>query len=142
VRTTIQDKLTADATFMDYFPGGVWIPEDVEPGTPAEISRESTPQAFDASGVIKPCVWVRMENTVPVDPHPSAARMFCTIIFYQPTGYSSIDAGMDRAFDLLHGSHPSGVTWEILHVEDVKDRFDDHLKCAMGYARYLILSER
>jgi hypothetical protein len=130
MRSTITAKLTGDTTLMALLTGGLH--------TATEITRQLTPTAFDANGEIKPCALVKIEGESPVGPYDSSGRLFAVVYLYERTGYTTIDAALDRAFVLLNLWKPSGNVWQVRHADDARDLRDEALACSMGYGRYVV----
>lgn len=135
MRDTIKDYLEADATLTGLLTGGIYaVPE---------ISRQDTPDAFDANGEIEPCGLVKLETEGQFGPYEEAggisARLYVAVFFYQRTGYDVIDPALARTRTLLHKQNlsTSGV-WEISWVDDVMDQEDEALGCAMSMSRYMV----
>jgi hypothetical protein len=136
VRDTIRDWLADDATLMALLPGGLYAG--------GEISRQETPDAFDASGEIQACGLVALEVQAPVGPYTNSMRQFFTVTFWQRDGFDAIDAAIDETFTRLHDTkvgETSGV-WTVLHAEDSPDMEDPGLRCSMRYGRYTMVRAR
>lgn len=135
LRSALLAVLTGDATLLATLTGGVY--------GEAEISRQGTPDAFDASGELEPCALLAVEADDPTGPFETSSRTFVTMYFYARAGYSAIDTALDRVFALLHRQRVSGEgVWEIRHAGDVRDQRDPALDCAMSMSRYTVYRRR
>jgi hypothetical protein len=128
VRDDVKAILAADATFLAAATGGIYAG--------GQISRQLTPNAFDANSEIKPCALVNEETAATIGPFTDAALTMVRIFFYQRIGYDSIDAMMERAFALLQQDKPGGGYWQIDWENDVKDQIDQALGCSLAMSRY------
>jgi hypothetical protein len=135
IRSAIYEVLDDDATLGALLTGGVY--------DAGELTRQDTPSAFDSNKEILPCALMQVESEVPFGPFDTSSREFVVIRFYQRRGYATIDAALARVFDLLNRQRveDEGV-WEIRHVDDVRDTWDQALDCAMSLSRYQVVWER
>lgn len=138
MRGELKTLLENDVVLMGILTGGVY--------DRGEISRVNTPQAFSAVGEILPCCLITLSARTPnLSDIPGASDQYFTIYFYQQVGYSSIDAAMDRVFELLDGQSlglSSGFNYEIIHANDLGDSYDDALGCSMNFSRYKAVVKR
>jgi hypothetical protein len=136
MRSAIADALASDAELLASLTGGVYDASEV-----GEISRQSTPDAFDANGEILPCALVRTESDQLYGPFTSpgsiSSRSFVMVYLYQRQGFDTIDVAMGRVLTLLHKQRLGDSTWEICWADDSGDLEDEGLACAMRYARYV-----
>jgi len=142
MRAAIYDLLSNDSTLMGVLTGGLYDAADVEGG---EISRQGTPDAFDDNGEVLPCALLRLTGLAPAGPSWHSARLSFSLLFYQRSGYDSIDAARARAYALLHKervSPGSGGCWEIDHSDDVMDVRDEALRCSLAISRYVAMVRR
>jgi len=101
-------------TLMAVLTGGVY--------SGMEISRQDTPDAFNASGEIKPCALLGVEADDAAGPLLHSSRMFVVVRFYERSGYTAIDVALERIYALLHRQRVSGEgVFEIRHTGDVRD---------------------
>lgn len=112
VESTIYTVLHSDATLLALATGGVWsFDQTGEKG----INRTLTPSAFDAYGVIKPCVLVSARAANPgfniqddsgqvVD-----VRQVVETYLFEPNGYSVIESMASRCYTLLHAKQFTGI---------------------------------
>lgn len=126
--------LQGDAQLATALPGGVH--------RVAEISRQTTPGAYDANKELKPCALVRQETATPWGPHPDSGRLYVTIWFYQRVGYDNIEAARQRVYALLHRVKLSDGFYEIRHANDLLDQEDPGLNVSMSMSRYVATIER
>lgn len=100
--------LEADATLLAILTGGVYTAGTV--GLDG-ITRESAPDAFDASGWLLPCALVKQRGNVPTsdvrdyDAQVTSATQVVEVWLYsdQGDGYTAIDQAKDRIYTLLQG---------------------------------------
>jgi hypothetical protein len=134
LRDDLLTTLTGDSELFDLLPGGIY--------TGTEISRQTTPSAFDSNGEIRPCALLRIESQSPVGPYANSARTYVLVFVYQFKGYDVIDPALDRIFALLDRKKVGDSTWEVRHADDVRDVEDQGLMCSMAYSRYVITRMR
>lgn len=130
MRDTIKAYLEADMTLMALLTGGIYA------GT--EITRQSTPDAFDANGEVEPCALVSAEAEDPTGPYGHSARSFVTVYLYERSGYTNIDAARARIYVLLHRDRVGTSVWDVRHVGDILDQRDPALNCAMAVTRFQV----
>jgi len=130
LREDIQTTLAADATLAALLTGGIYA------GT--TISRQGTPEAFDANSELLPSALVSVETESPNGPYVTSSRLFLTVRFYQDGGYDVIDDARERVFALLNAQKVGTNVWEILHTDDVLDQADPGLGCSLTVSRYVI----
>ncbi len=106
-----------------------------------EITRQATPDAFDANSEIHPCALLKLSTDAPTGPHLTSSRLTFNLYFYQLSGYTAIEAARYRAYSLLHrqkitpdNEHTS--CWQILHSNSILGQEDQALRCAMAMSRY------
>ncbi len=137
MRDAIYSLLSQDQELMTLLTGE--LHQALEVGL---ISRQNTPDAFDANGEIQPCGLLRYSVSTPVDPYPGATRVYFGILLYERHGYSAIDLARRRIRQLLHKVKltpvdPAQRCWEIQHADDVMDTRDLALNCSMMASRYV-----
>jgi hypothetical protein len=128
MRDTLKGLLEADATLGALLTGGIHT---------GEISRQATPEAFDAHGEVLPCALVKVEAETPTGPYRMSARQFVLVYLFQQHDTTAIDSALDRIFTLLHGAKPEGA-WECRWVGDVRDIEDGALRCQMALSRFQV----
>ena len=113
---TILAALQGDSALAGILTGGVYDGTVV-----GDISRQATPAAYDSNSELLPCAILKPETQAPAGPHPDSSRLFVTIWFYQQSGSAAIDAGRERAYQLLHRATlaGSGGLWDVRHVNDL-----------------------
>ncbi len=105
--------LQADAALAGILTGGLYDGLQVQ-----DISRQTTPDAYDEWGELKPAGLLRPESQTPAGPHPDGSRLFVTLWLYQQSGSAAIDAGRERAYQVLHRQTLAGM-WEVRHANDI-----------------------
>jgi hypothetical protein len=105
--------LQGDAQLMAILTGGLYDGIAV-----TDISRQATPDAYDAYQELKPCAILKPESQAPTGPHPDSARLFVTLWLYQQGNATAIEAARERAYQVLHRQTLAGM-WEVRHANDV-----------------------
>src|SRR4030042_7040958 len=140
MRSAIYALRSGDWTLMATLTGGLY--EVVEVG---EISRQTTPEAFDEAGEIRPCALLRFASITPTGPYTHSARLSFDLYFYERAGHEHLDAARERAYALLHRqavTPTAGACWEIHHTDDVPDGRDTALGCSLAISRYEAIVRR
>lgn len=102
--------LEADSTLLATATGGVW--DATELGRMG-LNRTNAPAAF-TSGVIKPCIVLKLRSSVPIDGIADdeakvvAQREMLEAWFYQDSGFAAINTMRDRVFADLQGEQLGG----------------------------------
>lgn len=130
---TITALLQNDATLAAILTGGVHHVQ--------EISRQTTPAAYDANRELKPCALVKAEAATPWGVHRDSSRLYVVIYFYDRHGYTNIEAARRRVYDLLHRVKVIG-SYEVRHANDMLDQEDEPLGAAMAVSRFVVTMER
>jgi hypothetical protein len=110
--STIKAVLEADATLLALATGGVWSFD--ETGSEG-INRTLTPAAFDANGILKPCVLVSARDANPgfniADDSGQYmdVRQVVECYLFQFGGYATIESMAARCYVLLHAKMISGA---------------------------------
>ena len=114
--TAILAALQGDTQLSAILTGGLYDGLAV-----TDISRQATPDAYDEWQELKPVGLLKPESLAPAGPHPHGARLFVTLWLYQQAGSAAIDAGRERAYQVLHMSQlaGSGGLWDVRHAGDV-----------------------
>jgi hypothetical protein len=132
--------LQADAALGSLLPGGIYAKSAV-----GEISRSSTPAAFDAQRGLRPCM-LAASGPLTGDPVvPGAARQIVRLFFYESQGASAIEPARRRAYTLLSGTTFSGsqdAIYEVTWADDVLDARDDALRSSLIVSRYEVAMRR
>lgn len=128
----IQAILELDIPLMMILTGGAY--------TGREITRQDMPDAFDANGEILPCVLVKTEVELPWGPFHGSSRAYVRVFLYQRSGYTAIDAALNRIYALLHRQklNTEYNTWEAMHADDVSGQEDPALSCSLAVSRYVL----
>ena len=137
MRQAIIDRLAGDAALMATLTGGLH--------TKTEISRQSTPAAFDENAELLPCGLLKFETQTPWGPHPHGSRLYFSLLLYQRAGYDAIEAARARLYQLLHRQKVtpgSGGCWEMRHAGDVPDVEDAALGCSLAISRFVAAVSR
>lgn len=132
----IVEVLQADVALTGLLPGGIYQ---------TEISRQTTPAAFDADSELRPCAHVRAESLVPTGPHAGSARVFVLMFFYQQDGYDAIGPARRRVFGLLHRQRFTAdgeAIYEVAHADDLLEAEDPALGVSMERSRYQVTIQR
>jgi len=136
MRTAISSLLSGDGTLTGTLTGGVY-----SAGTVGEISRQTTPDAFDANEEVEPCGLLRFETDAPWGVHDASARLYFAVLLYERVGSSAIDTARARIYALLHrqvvAPDGDGGCWEIRHAGDTLDQEDPALGCGLAVCRYV-----
>jgi len=142
VQTDIAAVLEANTALMTILTGGLYEQDEV-----GEISRQSTPSAFDSNKELKPCALVAEGTELPrggID-HAGIGVSVQTpinIFFYERTGYSNIAAAMEASFALLNGKKIGSATWRVEYENSVKNQVDQSLNASMGVQRFMVVRLR
>lgn len=138
MRGAILALLSADVTLGGLLPGGVFDAAEV-----GEISRQTTPAAFNTNGELQACALLRTRGPVALnEPYRHGAREAFEVYFY-----NAPDAARERVYDLLHDTRltPAGSSagnWRIEHADDVLSQEDQALRAALMVSRYQALVRR
>jgi hypothetical protein len=129
VKATIAAILAADAAFAGLLPGGIH--------TAAEISRQATPAAFTADGVLRACCLVKDgPATRDASGIPGSSRELVELYLYQFGSSDAIESARRRARALLDeqaaGDGAVGLVWQ----GDIRGLFDDPLRSQLIIGRY------
>ena len=111
-----------------------------------EISRQTTPDAYDSRRELLPCALVKQETATPWGPHDNSGRLYIAIWFYARAGYTAIEAARKRVYILLHRakltpSDGSGC-YDIRHADDLLDQEEPTLGVPMAMSRYVATVQR
>lgn len=140
MQSAILNELTGDATLMASLTGGLYAA-----AAAGEVSRQDTPDAFDANGEIEPCGLLKMGATMPHGPYTHSQRQFFSVYLYERSGYTNVEAARKRIYALLHRgcvSPSEGGCWGIRHTDDVPDQRDAALGCSLIVCRYEAIYRR
>jgi hypothetical protein len=130
--------LQIDATLLALLPGGMY--------GQTEITRQRTPEAFDANAELKPCLLVNLETETQYGPFndssASSSRAFLQIFFYQRVGYDAITPARERVFSLLHDQKIGAGTWSVSWVNEIPNLHEPALDCDMATSRYQVVRRK
>lgn len=133
----VVSALQADGELSGLLPGGIYNAAAVE-----EITRQNTPEAFDANKEIKPCALVTVGTEVRAGPHSLGVATTMGVYFYQRFGYEVIEQAMQRTFEVLHEQRIGGDgVWQIFFNINIPNQRDQALDCALGSQRYVAYRE-
>lgn len=135
VKAAITAALAADAPLMALLTGGVYAVAEITP-------RMDAPSPFDEVGRMRPAALVRYETAVADGPRGLFDRLFVLVFFYDAAGYEAITAAADRARALLHGRWLGNGVYEVRHVDDVYDQYDDAILAFMHRSRFQVVRMR
>lgn len=130
VISKVRAILESDPELMMTLPGGVH--------RKVEITRQNTPEAFDAFNQIIPCALITAGPTIPTGPTDYAALDVVSIYFYHPADFGPIQEQVDRVYTLLNRQQAVGVWLEARRVYDSPEIEDAALQCPMRETRYEI----
>lgn len=141
MRRAIYNALQADSSLLALLPGGLYDAAEV-----GEISRQTTPAAFDANGELQACALLRWRGPTSIaasSPYRHGARGTVELYFYNPPD----DQARERVYDLLHDARlapvgSSAANWRIEHADDVLAQEDPALNAALQVSRYQVLIRR
>jgi hypothetical protein len=137
--------LEADATLLATATGGVW---DYDETGRLGLSRELTQAAFDANGIIKPCVLIKSRSITPDYILADDANQYVStreVIecwLYEDTGYANITTMGQRIFVLLHARQLDG-TFAVRWAGDLPQPLrDTDLDASLGRSDYTVIGRR
>lgn len=105
VRSGVRAYLAGDATYAALLPGGVYPNPALTPNDQAELTRDTTPAAFDAFGDIVAAGLVLSDGSSAFPGLvPHAAQDFLRVMHWQRAGRDIIEAADRRAYTLLDGA--------------------------------------
>ena len=126
----VRDNLAADATLAALLTGGVHVA--------AEVSRQLTPDAFDADSELRPCGLVTMASDGPDGPTAIAGRMLVNVWLYHATSDAANATAVARVRTLLHRTVLPG-TYEARWVFDAPPFEEDALRARGAVTRYEVI---
>jgi len=121
---SIKTALEADGALMALLTGGIF--NNVE-----EISKQNTPEAFDANDEIKPCALIKLGVETKTGPHARSVRTPIRIYFYQRQGYDVIDPAEELVFNILNDQQIGERVWNIEYGSEINQQRDQALDCAL-----------
>lgn len=144
IEATIKTLLAADATLLAIATGGVHSFDSVGR---MGINRTNTPTAFDSSGIIKPCVLVRLRSSNPdYALHDDsgqyvAMRSMVETWLYQDSGYTIIETMHDRIYALLHAQRFGGL-FRCEWAGTIRSQYDYELNASVERMDFLCIGKR
>ena len=134
-KTAVAQAMQSDGALMALLSGGVYTAAQIVPGMEA-------PHPFDEFGRARPSALVRNETAATDGPQGLFDRAFVVVFFYDHAGYETISQAAERAREVLHGYRPGGDAYEVRHIDDVYDQYDDALLAFMHRSRYQVARYR
>ena len=134
-KTAVAQAMQADGALRALMSGGVYAAAQIVPG------REA-PHPFDEFGRVRPSALVRNETTATTGPGGRFDRAFVVVFFYDFAGYATIDQAAERARAVLHRRYIGDGSYEVRHVDDVSDQYDDAILAYMHRSRYQVARYR
>ena len=112
----VVNALQGDGTLAGLLTGGIY-----DGGAVDAISRQETPDAYDANLELLPCALVRAESATPWGPICDAGRLYFVVWMYQRSGAATIEAARLRIYTLLHRQQLSTTDgiYRIDHANDL-----------------------
>lgn len=146
VLTNIKTVLEGDTTLLATATGGVY--DYTETGR-LGIHRKNTntATAFDANGIIKPCILIRKRSEIPdgelmdVNSQYMSARAIFEIWFYADNAYTDIDTMISRVYVLLNATQVTG-TFRVDWMGDGPQIRDDEMDAYTGRSDYIATVKR
>ena len=124
--------LGQDEELMALLPGGIYSGSLIR-----EISRQNTPEVFDANGEILPSLLVVVSTDVRIAPHHRGLVTTFSAMFYQRSGYDIIEEAMAKVYELLHEARVGEGTCQILFSASVENQVDTALDCSLSSQRWM-----
>ena len=131
----VAQAMQADGALMALLPGGVYTTAQITPGMDA-------PNPYDEYGRVRPSALVRNETTATTGPGGRFDRAFVVVFFYDHAGYGTIDDAAERAREVLNRRYIGNGSYEVRHVDDISDQYDDALLAYMHRSRYQVARYR
>lgn len=127
------NTLMADAGLAALLPGGLYDGRTVQ-----EISRQTTPNAYDEWQEVRPCGLIRAETQTPWGPLHDGSRLYVTVWLYAQGDYAALDAARGRIYALLHRQqvHTDAGIFEVRHASDMAGMEAAGMPAAMSVCRY------
>ena len=135
----IVTTLKADSTLTDLIIGGIH-------SNVIEISRQTTPGAFDDSKELLSCALVKPGTIRPAGPLIHGHAQTVQIYLYQRSGFDVLDQAARRIYTLLHDQRIAPVNesgaWLVRNTFQNIGLEDTALNCSLGLLRYEALIRR
>ena len=136
--------LEADATLLALATGGVW---DWNETGRMGINRTNTAAAFTSTGIIKPCILLKLRSSVPFgdiaddSAQVISLREMLEIWLYADNTFTAIESMRARVFTLLHGKQLTG-TFVCRWAQDVYAQRDVEMDAFVERSDYAIILKR
>lgn len=144
--SAIKAILEADATLSAAATGGIF---DWDETGRLGISLTETPTAFDANGIIKPTIMVKIRSSIPDydladdDGQYVSLRHNVECWFYQDTGYTTIETMRNRVYALLHTKRVAGEgVFKMLWQGDIRGNRDTEIDANVERSDYQVRARR
>lgn len=134
LETDFKDLMEADDDLMELLPGGIY--EAIQVG---EISRQSTPEAFDENQEIQPCAFIRMGTETKRGPYPNSVQTPVSIYMYERGTSEDIDVAMGIVYSMFNEKRVgsgNGV-WNVEYNTGSWNEFDTGLNCNLCVMRFV-----
>lgn len=135
VSDDIKAVLDDNDDLTELLTGGIF--NDIE-----EISRQNTPDAFDANKELKPCALIKVGTESKRGPYSRSVQTPITIYFYQRDNYGVIESAMEKAYDDLNDAKIGTGVWQLMYDLSVNQQRDIALDCPLGYLRFVAVRHR
>ena len=142
--SSIKARLEADATLLATATGGIY---DLTETGRLGINRTNTPSAFDAAGVIKPCLLLRLRSATPDgvlqddSGQYQSVREAIEVYFYEDSGYTNIETMRSRVYTLLQATQVAGA-FAIRWAGDIRSSIDFDLNASVERSDYSVVTYR
>lgn len=133
VRDTVTARLTGDAALSALLSGGIYRASDVR-----ELSRQSTPAAFDTDHVLHPCALLRFSTVAAAAPHVHGARLYLDVALFDEATHADILAAQARIYALLHDWAVGAGGYVVRHNDDSAELEEPVTQWAMLLSRYQV----
>jgi len=130
LETVVQTALTVAAAT-----GGIYTHEDTGRNG---INRTTTPAAFDANGIIKPTILIRVRsevNTYDLVGNVASTRAVLEVWFYSSDSYTTTSIMRSSVFGQLHNKQLSG-TFQVIWNWDVQEARDESIDALVERSEY------
>lgn len=135
MKAVFKSEIEETPAIIDLLPGGVH--------TKNEITRQLTAAAFDANGVIRPCMLIKEESDNPTGPKAAFSNTFFSFYIYEPGNDTAV---VDQVIPLVkakyHDQQTSGSNgvFNIRYVTVVKSE-DIVLNCTVALIRFVVVKK-
>lgn len=146
ILSAVKAILEADATLLGAATGGIW---DWDETGRLGLSLTNTPGAFDANGIIKPAIMVKLRSSTPDYDLADDTNQYVTtrdmieIWLYQDTGYGAIDTMRARVYALLHAKQlTNNGVFAIRWAGDIRNARDTEIDANVERSDFAIRARR